>query len=150
MPGKKCPDPQDGDPLPDHYQIVRVPVKPGQEAFQFKPKSGETTIHKVNATGKKEEGFSVLAPPSDAQNPLTAQQAAQAAKDEFYQGIGVKKKEVFTVSAKELRDNGFDVVKDSSGSLPSHATIIKKGGGKWDPKDSKDLENLFGKTKKVK
>ncbi len=147
--GDQCNAPKDGDPLPDHYQIVRLPNRPGQEEFDFKPKPSESTIHVVNSTGKKAEGFSVLGPPSDKDNPLKPLEAGQAGKDEFKNAFKVNKKQVFTVSAKDLRDNGFDVIKDSTKSLPSHATIIKKGGGAWSPEDSGKLAKLFG-TQKVK
>lgn len=139
----KCGPPQDGDPLPDHYQIVRLGPRPGDEEYEFKPKAGETSVGKVTATGKKEPGFSVQAPASDASAPLTADAAAAAAKDEFKRAFHVNKKDVSTVSVADLRANGFEVVKDSTPKLPSHATIIKQGGGEWGPDDAAKLESIF-------
>ena len=142
--GGACPAPVKGAPLPDHFQIVRLAPRPGDEAHEFLPKDGETTIAKTKSTAKKEPGFSVQAPPSDAKAPLTADAAKKAATAEFKSAFPhVPDKAGKAVSAAELRAAGFDVIHDPTSKLPGHATLIKKGGGNFTQADAATLAGIF-------
>jgi len=103
----------------------------------------ETTVGVVNATGKKEPGFSTTSSAPGQSKEAAGQHAGKEFCDKYPSHSG---KPVSTATAAEIRKAGFEVIHDPTTNLPNHATIIRPGG-QWTPENSAKLASAFETVK---